>query len=92
MKMLPKGEGSACIDFLAQQEGIGLLIESLQPLLLLLTENSGGEQTLIGRLGLIPCAPHLVTHDDFFSQMHHWLEQIVIEPHALVERVACRDL
>src|SRR5438552_16711585 len=64
---LPEGV-QACIDFIAQQQRIGLLIERLQALLLLLTENTRRDQTLIGRLGLIPFPPYLVAFDNFFAQ------------------------
>src|SRR6266487_2746034 len=63
---VPEG-GQAPINLFAQQQGIGLLIERLQSLLLLLTEHSRGEQTLIGRLGFIPFAPHLVPFHRFFA-------------------------
>ena len=88
---IPEG-GQACIDLLPQLQRIGLLIERLQPLLLLLTEHSRSPQTLIGRLGFIPFAPHLVPVHRFFAEMHHRLEQVVVEPHPLIERVACHYL
>ena len=88
---IPEG-GQTCIDLFAQQQGIGLLIEGLQPLLLLWTQHSCGQETLIGRLGFIPFAPHLVAFHRFVREMHHRLEHIVVEPHPLIERVTCRDL
>src|SRR5258708_32540097 len=53
-------DGQASVDLCAYQHGIRQLIERLQALLLLLTENSGGQQTVIRRLDLIPLAPHRV--------------------------------
>src|SRR5258708_28411256 len=71
---------------------MGLLIERLQPLLLLLTQHSCCQQTLIGCLGFIPFPPYLVPFHRFFAQMHHGLEQVVVEPHPLIEGVACCNL
>src|SRR5438105_2365994 len=69
---IPEG-GQTSIDFFPQPQGIGLLIERMQAPLLLLTENSSRQEALIGRLGFIPFAPHLVALDDFFAEMHHRL-------------------
>src|SRR5438034_5484109 len=63
---IPEGS-QARIDLFPQQQGIGPLIESLQPLPLLWTENSCGQGTLIGRLGFIPFAPHFVPFHRFFA-------------------------
>src|SRR6266481_3428347 len=57
---LPEGV-QACIDFITQQQRIGLLIERLQARLLLVTEHTRRDQTLIGRLSLIPFPAHLVS-------------------------------
>src|SRR5205823_7231408 len=85
-------DGQACINLFPQAQRVRLLIESLQPLLLLLTQDASRQQTLIGCLGLIPFAPHFVAFYDFFPQMHHRLEQVVVEPHPLIEGVACCHL
>src|SRR6266487_1012498 len=84
-------DGQACIHLFPQPQRVRLLIERLQPLLLLLTQDSRRKPTLIGCLGFIPCAPHFVAFYEFFRQMHHRLEQVGGEPHALIERVACCD-
>src|SRR6266566_2528128 len=51
-----------------------------------------GFEPLKRRTRLIPLATHLVSHDRLFAEVHRRLEQIVVDPHLLVERIHRLDL
>ena len=80
------------VPLFAQVLRVGLFIKPLQALLLLSTELACSFEPLKRGLSLIPNAPHLVTDSRLFDEVHHRLEQIVGEPHLLVERIHCLDL
>ncbi len=79
-------------DVLAQLGRIGLFVEVLQARLLLLAEHPAGQQALIGRLGRIPRAPHFVPDGCFLAQVEHWLKEIGVEIHLLIERAQGSNL
>src|SRR5712691_6436592 len=82
----------ASIDLFTQLSRVGLFIQALQPLAVWLTKHPCGEEALIGRLSLVPLASHFVSLHLLLREMHHRLEQVVVHPHVLIERIGCRDL
>src|SRR5947208_2640443 len=59
----------------------------LQALLLLWPERGPGKQALIRGLSRVPLALHFVIDQLFLLQMQHGLEQVVVDPHPLIQRV-----
>jgi hypothetical protein len=80
------------MDFLPQLAGIGLASQGVQFVTVILGDGGSGTQAIEGGLGSVIATydvrwTSFEWGDDLVGQVHDWLEEVVVEPHFVVERV-----